>query len=249
MKNAKILCVIPSRIASTRLPRKALTLIQGKPMVQWTYENASRCRTLTKIVVATDSPEIAGVITRCGGTVEMTESSIPTGSDRAAVVAQRYPEMDVIINLQGDEPFIKPQMLDELAQPFLRDEPLALAPEMATLAFPLLPHEVSDPGVVKIVTDLNQNALYFSRSPIPYIRQQTEIPLLHHMGIYAFRRDFLKTYTQLPQTPLELTESLEQLRAIEHGHRIRVCLTTHRTLEVNTPEELERAQTFVYEDS
>jgi 3-deoxy-manno-octulosonate cytidylyltransferase (CMP-KDO synthetase) len=243
MNNLKILCVIPSRIGSTRLPRKALLPIQGKPMVQWTYENASRCRTMTKVVVATDCMEIAEVITRSGGTVEMTDPNIPTGSDRAAVVAERYPEMDVIINLQGDEPFIKPQMLDELAQPYLKGD----TPEMATLAYPLLPHEVEDPGIVKIVTDLKLNALYFSRSMIPYPRQKTEIPLYHHMGIYAFRRDFLLKFTKLPQTPLELTESLEQLRALEHGHRIRVCPTLHRTLEINTPEELERAQEFEYE--
>ncbi len=241
--NIKILCVIPSRIGSTRLARKALVPIQGKPMIQWTYENARRCSSLTKLVVATDSPEIAEVITNCGGTVEMTDPKIATGSDRAAVVAERHPEMDVIINLQGDEPFIKPQMLDELIKPFFQTD----MPEMATLAFPLLPHEITDPGIVKLVTDLKQNALYFSRSMIPYQRQQTAVPLYHHMGLYAFRRDFLLRFTKLPQTPLELTESLEQLRALEHGHQIRVCLTEHRTLEVNTPEELELAQSFQYE--
>jgi len=242
MNNIKILCVIPSRLNSTRLPRKPLLPIQGKPMVQWTYENASRCRSLTKVVVATDSLEVAEVITRAGGIVEMTDPQIPTGSDRVAVVAERYPEMDVIINLQGDEPFIKPQMLDELIQPFLQGD----MPEMATLAYPLLPHEKLNPGVVKIVTDLRGNALYFSRSMIPYARQETDVPLYHHMGIYGFRRDFLLRYTKLAQTPLELAESLEQLRALEHGHRIRVCLTQHRTLEVNTPEEYALAQNFEY---
>lgn len=242
MNNMKILCVIPSRIGSTRLPRKALLPIQGKPMVQWTYENASRCTRLSKVVVATDNLEIAEVITRAGGTVEMTDMTIPTGSDRAAVVAERYPDMDIIINLQGDEPFIKPQMLDTLIQPYLQGE----RPDMTTLAYPLLPHEYADPGVVKIVTDINQNALYFSRAFIPYQRQATSVSLYHHMGVYAFRRDFLKLYTTLPQTPLELTESLEQLRALEHGYRIRVCSTINRTLEINTPEEYERAQTFKY---
>jgi 3-deoxy-manno-octulosonate cytidylyltransferase (CMP-KDO synthetase) len=245
MHNIKILCVIPSRIGSTRLPRKPLLPIQGKPMIQWTYENASRCPLLTKLVVATDDQEIAETITRCGGAVEMTDASIPTGSDRAAFVAKRYPEMDVIINLQGDEPFIKPSMLTELVQPYLQGE----APDMTTLAYPLLPHETNDPGVVKIVTDIHHNALYFSRAPIPYIRQQTDVPLYHHMGLYAFRRDFLLQFTQLPQTPLELTESLEQLRALEHGFRIRVCPTQSRTLEINTPEEYERAQSFSFEES
>lgn len=243
MNNIKILCVIPSRIGSTRLPRKPLLPIQGKPMIQWTYENASRCPLLTKLVVATDNQEIAETITRCGGNVEITDSSIPTGSDRAALVAKRYPEMDIVINLQGDEPFIKPDMLSELVQPYLCGE----NPEMTTLAYSLLPHEINDPGVIKIVTDIRHNALYFSRSPIPYMRQQSNIPLYHHMGLYAFRRDFLLHFTELPQTPLELTESLEQLRALEHGFHIRVCPTQSRTLEINTPEEYERAQTFVFE--
>jgi len=210
-------------------------------MIQWVYERASRYQKLTKVVVATDSDEIASVIHNIGGTVELTDSNILTGSDRVAVVAERYPEMDVVINLQGDEPFVKPEMLEDLIRPYLQGE----RPEMTTLAYPLLPEEYADPGVVKIVTDLKQNALYFSRSLIPFMRQKTDVPLYHHMGVYAFRRDFLQLYTTLPQTPLELTESLEQLRVLEHGYRIRVCPTKHRSLEINTPEEYERAQTFV----
>jgi 3-deoxy-manno-octulosonate cytidylyltransferase (CMP-KDO synthetase) len=242
MNKMNILCVIPSRIASTRLPRKPLLEIQGKPMVQWTYENACRSSVMAKVVVATDDLEIAEVITRCGGTVEMTDAAIPTGSDRVAAVAARYPEMDIIVNLQGDEPFIRPDMLESLVAPYLLGE----SPEMTTLAYPLLAHEYSDPGVVKIVTDLNHNALYFSRSLIPYPRAETKIPLYHHMGLYAFRRDFLRKFTSLAQTPLELTESLEQLRALEHGYRIRVCHTNSRSLEINTPEELALAQEFSY---
>lgn len=242
LNNLKILCVIPSRIGSTRLPRKPLLPIQGKPLVQWTYENACRCPFLSKVVVATDSPEIAAVIEQAGGQVEITAATIPTGSDRVAAVARRYPDMDVVINLQGDEPFIKPQMLAALIEPYLQGD----QPEMTTLAYPLLPSEYHDPGVVKIVTDLQHNALYFSRSMIPFPRQATTVPLYHHMGMYAFRYDFLQVYTTLKQTPLELTESLEQLRALEHGYRIRVCLSAHRSLEINTPEEYERAQSFVY---
>jgi 3-deoxy-manno-octulosonate cytidylyltransferase (CMP-KDO synthetase) len=241
----KILCVIPSRIASTRLPRKPLLLIQGKPMIQWVFENASRCSVLTKVVVATDSEEIAQIVHTSGGNVEMTDPALPTGSDRTAVVAQRYPDMDVIINLQGDEPFIKPKMLEQLVAPWLNGE----NPEMATLAYPLKPHEMTDPGVVKVITDLQGNAIYFSRSPIPYPRtSHTPVPVYHHMGLYAYRRDFLQKYTQFAQTPLEKTESLEQLRAIENGHRIRVCLTETGTLEINTQEEFERAQEFVYSE-
>lgn len=238
-----ILCVIPSRLASTRTPRKALLPIQGKPMVQWVYENASRCQALTKVIVATDSEEIADVIRAINGNVMMTDPDLPTGSDRVAYVAKQYPEMDVIINLQGDEPFIKPRMLEQLISPYLAGE----SPDMTTLAHKL--HDIADfnnPGAVKIVTDLQGNALYFSRAPIPYFRQEVNTPIYHHIGLYAYRRDFLLHYTTLPQTPLEKTELLEQLRAIEHGYKIRVCLTEDRTLEVNTPEEYMQAQAFVY---
>lgn len=240
----KILCVIPSRLASTRIPRKPLSLIQGKPMIQRVYEGAIQCPHLAKVVVATDTQEIADIITGLGGTVAMTDPDIKTGSDRAAVVAENYPDMDVIINLQGDQPFIKPEMLTDLVSPYLAGE----RPEMTTLGCPLhLAEEYNEPGVVKVIVDQLGNGIYFSRSPIPYFRSHhptdlQHLPLFHHLGLYAFRRDFLKVYNNLPQTPLEQIESLEQLRVIEHGYRIRVCLTPHRILEINTQEELDRAQ-------
>lgn len=238
----KILCVIPSRIRSTRLPRKALLPIQGKPMVQWTYENASRCDILTDLIVATDDQEIADTITAIGGKVMMTDPDIPTGSERAAAVAEHFPEMDVIINLQGDEPFIKPLMLKQLVAPYLAGE----TPEMTTLAYPLTKEKYLEPGAVKVITDLRGNAIYFSRAPIPYYRTEHPAPVYNHMGLYAFRRDFLLRYKDLPQTPLELTESLEQLRVLENGYKIRVCLTEEKTLEINTLEEYEEAQAFRY---
>lgn len=241
----KILCVIPSRISSTRLPRKPLLPLQGKPMVQWVYENASQCKVLTDVIVATDSEEIASVIQKIGGKVMMTDTTFATGSDRVAAVASHYPEMDVIINLQGDEPFVKPHMLEQLVAPYLAGE----SPDMTTLACPLnMTTDYHNPGAVKVITDLRGNALYFSRSPIPFFRTDEKAPVYHHIGLYAFRRDFLLTYTTLPQTPLEKTESLEQLRALEHGHVIRVCLTKEKTLEINTPEEYELAQHFQYEN-
>lgn len=238
----KILCVIPSRINSTRLPRKPLLPIQSKPMIQWTYENAARCSLLDTLVVATDSEEIAKVITAIGGKVELTPSDIPSGSERAALVAERYPDMDVIVNLQGDEPFIKPSMLQQLLAPYFAGE----TPEMTTLAYPLSQDKYHHTGAVKVITDLHKNAIYFSRSPIPYFRISGEAPVWHHMGLYAFRRDFLMLYKTLPQTPLEKIESLEQLRVIEHGFKIRVCTTTEKTLEINTPEEYALAQDFQY---
>lgn len=239
----KILCVIPSRIGSTRLPRKPLLKIQGKPMIQWVYENASRCKSLTKVIVATDNEEIADVIRKAGGNVEMTDPAIENGSLRVASVAEKYPEMDVIINLQGDEPFIRPHMLDELVAPYLAGE----TPEMTTLAYPLdMKTKYQEPGAVKVITDLKGNAIYFSRAPIPYFREEGKAPVYNHMGLYAFRRDFLMLYKTLPVTPLGHVESLEQLRVLEHGYKIRVCLTDSRTLEINTPEEFEEAQGFEY---
>ncbi|MFI4955117.1 MAG: 3-deoxy-manno-octulosonate cytidylyltransferase [Gammaproteobacteria bacterium] len=236
----KILCVIPSRIGSTRLIRKPLALLAGKTMVQRTYEAACTCPAFTKVVVATDSEEIAEVIRNCGGNIVMTDSTIETGSDRVAFVAKQFPEMDIIVNLQGDEPFVRQEMLTALVQPYLNGE----RPEMTTLANPLdFSKQYHSPDMVKVIVDKNHNALYFSRSPIPYQREVIQnIPVYHHQGMYAFTRDFLMTYTQLPQTPLELSEKLEQLRALENGYKIRVCVTEHKTLEINTPEELTQAQ-------
>jgi len=241
-----ILCVIPSRIGSTRTPRKPLLPIQGKPMIQWVYENASRCKVFTKVVVATDSHEIADVIHAIGGEVVMTDPNLPTGTDRVAAVAQHFPEMSVVVNLQGDEPFVTPKMLEALVSPYLAGE----FPEMTTLASPFnKEQDYHNPGAPKVITDLKGNVLYFSRSPIPYFRQEAKIPVpvYHHMGLYAFTRDFLLLYRTLPQTPLEITESLEQLRVLEHGYKIRLCLTEQRSLEINTPEEYEMAQMFVYQ--
>lgn len=235
----KILCVIPSRIQSTRLPRKALQLIQGKPMIQWVYENACKCSAITKVVVATDSTEIAAVITNCNGEVAITESDLPTGSDRVAAVAAKYPNTDIVINLQGDEPFIKPKMLEQLIAPYLS----GAKPEMTTLASKLSEHEYNNPRIVKVITSLNGKALYFSRAPIPHCSTPSELAY-HHIGLYAFRRDFLLLYKTLPQTPLEKAESLEQLRALEHGYSIQVCLTTEKTLEINNANDLLLAQSF-----
>jgi 3-deoxy-manno-octulosonate cytidylyltransferase (CMP-KDO synthetase) len=212
-------------------------------MIQMVYENACQCKILSEIVVATDSEEIASVIKNCGGNVELTSSDLQTGTDRVAAVAKKYAGMDVVINLQGDEPFVKPKMLEQLVAPYLQGE----QPEMTTLAHKLDMHEeYNNPGFVKVITDLHLYALYFSRSPIPYLRNNPPeaLPVYHHMGLYAFKRDFLLKYTTLPQTPLELTEALEQLRALEHGYRIRVCLTEEKTLEINTALDLEKAQSF-----
>ncbi|MDR1012619.1 MAG: 3-deoxy-manno-octulosonate cytidylyltransferase [Coxiellaceae bacterium] len=239
----KILCVIPSRIGSTRLERKPLLSIQGIPMIQMVYENAVRCKLLSKVIVATDNTEIANIIKKCGGYAELTNSEFYTGSDRVAAIAEKHHDVDVIINLQGDEPFIKPKMLEQLISPYLTGE----NPEMATLAYNLSIRDYNDPETVKVITNLKGYALYFSRSPIPYLKNKTKtLPVYHHIGIYAFKREFLLQYTKLSQTPCELAESLEQLRALEHGYNIRVSLTEEKTLEINTLKDLMLAQNFKY---
>lgn len=241
----KILCVIPSRMGSTRLPRKPLLDIQGKPMIQRVYENASKCKDLYEVVVATDSSEIARVIEQCGGKALLTSEDIPTGSHRVAAAALHYQDIDVVINLQGDEPFVRADMLSQLVSPYLRGE----SPDMTTLAYPLeMTTNHDNPNVVKVITDYQDNAIYFSRSAIPFLRTNVAVPVYHHIGMYAFRRDFLRTYTELSPTPLGEAESLEQLRVIEHGYKIRVCFTQYKTLEINTLEEHQRAQEFVSED-
>jgi 3-deoxy-manno-octulosonate cytidylyltransferase (CMP-KDO synthetase) len=188
----RILCVIPSRIHSTRLPRKALLPIRGKPMIQWVYESARNASFLTDVVVATDSDEIADIIHQVGGKFVMTDPHIPTGSDRCAVVSEQFSDMDVIINLQGDEPFVQPSMLQQLVQPYLDGE----TPDMTTLAYPFNPDFHAEPGSVKVITDLQQNALYFSRAPIPYFRVEHSAPVYQHIGLYAYRREFLLHYRQ-----------------------------------------------------
>lgn len=238
-----ILCIIPSRIASTRLPRKALALIQGKPMVQHVYEKAQQCAAISKVVVATDCDEIAQVITGLGGEVQMTAPELPTGTDRVAVAAEHYPNMDVVINLQGDQPFVSADMLTTLVLPYVSGE----KPEMTTIACPLqFATEYHDPSVVKVLYDLASNAIYFSRAPIPYLREQVKVPVAHHIGLYAFRRDFLVLYRTLSETPLQIAEGLEQLRVLEHGYRIRVCHTPTSCMEINTPEDLAKANEGVY---
>jgi 3-deoxy-manno-octulosonate cytidylyltransferase (CMP-KDO synthetase) len=243
MPTKKILCVIPARLGSTRLPRKPLALIGDKPLVQHTYESACRAKEFCKIIVATDAEEVAEVIKKIGGEVVMTPVDVPTGSDRVALVAKDYPDMDVVVNLQGDEPFIKKEMLSSLVAPFFTEEEVM----MTTLACPIHTEEkLQSTAVVKVLVDQKQNAIYFSRAAIPFHRTRIaeKAPVFQHQGVYAFSQAFLKIYTQLPSTPFEQIESLEQLRVLEHGFKIRVCVTEHELFEVNTEEELKQANEF-----
>ncbi len=238
----KILAVIPARYNSSRFPGKPLVKIGDRPMVQKVYEAAQACPAFTKVVVATDSKLIAECVRSFGGSVEMTHSDHETGTDRVAEVAERYPDMDAIANVQGDQPFATPEMLTQLVAPYLAGE----RPDMTTLACPLdSTSGYSDPNVVKVICDRHNRALYFSRSPIPYYRKSIPAPVYHHLGLYAFRRDFLAQYAQLEPTPLEQCEALEQLRVLEHGYRIVVCYITASILEINTPDDLVKAETLI----
>lgn len=237
-----ILAVIPARYSSTRFPGKPLALIGDRPMVQWVYEAAKGCPDFAKVVVATDSEVIADCVTKFGGDVEMTRSDHATGTDRVAEVAERYPAMTAIANVQGDQPFVTGEMLSQLVRPYVNGE----SPAMTTLACPLdMQDGYADSNAVKVLCDQRGNALYFSRSPIPYFRNPGLAPVFHHLGLYAFDRAFLSKYAQLSPTPFEHCEGLEQLRVLEHGFTIRVCLTPKPVLEINTPEDLVKANALM----
>lgn len=230
----KIACVIPARYASTRLPGKPLADIAGKPMIQRVYEQVSKATVPDVVIVATDDQRVAEVVTEFGGTVVMTKADHLTGTDRLAEVAQLRPDIDVIINVQGDEPLIEASLIDELSALFTETSQL----QMATVGAPLQESEYDEPSAVKVICNLKGEAMYFSRSLIPYPRNAFVNPPLKHIGIYAYTRDFLLEFAQLAPTPAELTESLEQLRALENGVAIRVIKTEARFVGVDTPEDL-----------
>ncbi len=245
MNNTTIIAVIPARYGSTRFPGKALVPIEGRPMIQWVYERAKRSRLINRVVVATDDERIRRTVLAFGGEAVMTLSSHATGTDRIAEVATAL-SCDIVVNVQGDEPLIRPEMIDQAIAP-LADDPSI---PMGTLCRKIDdPREAFDPNVVKVVFDKNGFALYFSRAPIPWDRDRwagkqsfTELTLdgtlYKHVGLYVFRRDFLLHYAGMPQTALERIEKLEQLRALEHGHRIKVVVTEHESFGVDIPEDL-----------
>jgi 3-deoxy-manno-octulosonate cytidylyltransferase (CMP-KDO synthetase) len=240
----RILGVIPARMAAQRFPGKPLADLAGRPLIQWVYESAAACEDLDELVVATPDPEIVHVVEGFGGFAELTRTDHPTGTDRVAEIASRRHDGEVIVNVQGDQPFVTPDMLSALVQPYRR----GLCPVMTTVAAPLDHRRgPDDSNAVKVVCDRSGNALYFSRAPIPFRRNavSAELPVYHHVGLYAFTREFLATYASLSATPLEECEGLEQLRVLEHGHRITVCPIERPVLEVNTPEDLVAAATLV----
>jgi 3-deoxy-manno-octulosonate cytidylyltransferase (CMP-KDO synthetase) len=243
---AHILAVIPAREGARRFPGKPLAELAGRPIVQWVYEAAASCPSFQEVIVATESESIAERVLDFGGRVELTSPDHPSGTDRVAEVAERHPEADVVANVQGDQPFATPEMLTALVEPYLSGE----TPPMTTLACPLVDRAWwDDPNVVKVVRGVDGYALYFSRSSIPHgaAEDGSVVQPLHHLGLYAFTRETVLRFPSLPPTPLEHQERLEQLRALEHGIRIKVCDTDRPVLEVNTPEDLEAAEELVRE--
>lgn len=245
----KITAVIPARYASIRFPGKALAEIDGKPMIQHVYERTARAKLVSRTIVATDDQRIADAVQRAGGEVIMTSATHETGTDRLAEVAATL-DSDIIVNVQGDEPLICPDMIDEAIQPFLEDSDL----QMCTLKTRIKNlHDFLSPNVVKVVTDGLCNALYFSRSPLPFFRDKWKdlkdesfccgkLLCYKHIGLYVYRRDFLLKFASMPPTFLEKSEKLEQLRALENGIRIRVVETEFESIGVDTPEDLVKAQ-------
>lgn len=239
----KIVGIIPARYGSSRFPGKALANIGGKPMVVRVWEQAKQCSALSKVVVATDHLEIFEAVTRAGGLAIMTSSDHPSGTDRCAEAYQKLNDpFDYIVNIQGDEPFINPEQINQLT------DLLDGSTELATLAKQLHQQEaILSPNTVKVVFDAQANALYFSRSPIPFYRNlpaeqwASEGEFYKHIGLYAYRTDILEKITQLSASRLEKAESLEQLRWLEAGYRIRVALTELETLGIDTPDDLEKA--------
>ena len=231
----KVLCVIPARYASTRLPGKPLSMIAGKPMIQHVYERACQARLPNEVVVATDNELVEKAVLDFGGKAVMTSPDHPSGTDRLAEVALMYPDIDVIVNVQGDEPMIPPEVIDRLAEAFTGDADL----NMATMKVIMDEEDYENPAAVKVVTDQQGYALYFSRSLMPYPRNKPEgFKVFKHVGIYAYRRNFLLKYAALAPTPLEKAESLEQLRALENGYKIKVLESDFQGIGVDTPEDL-----------
>jgi 3-deoxy-manno-octulosonate cytidylyltransferase (CMP-KDO synthetase) len=229
--------VIPARLASTRLPEKLLLAETGKPVIQYTYEAACRAIRPTSVLVATDSPEIVGIVEGFGGVARLTDPNAMSGTDRVAEVAADYDDVDVFVNVQGDEPEINPALIDQVIELLLSD-PEA---EVATLACPIRePERIVDPSCVKVVLGHDSRALYFSRSPIPFVRDpetSVDAPYLHHLGVYAYRRSFLDKLATLPPSPLEAAEKLEQLRFLQAGAKIVVGITAESASGIDTAED------------
>jgi 3-deoxy-manno-octulosonate cytidylyltransferase (CMP-KDO synthetase) len=236
MPDVCTLGVIPARLASTRLPRKVLRAIAGRPMLAWVYEAARACPQLDAVMVATDSAEVETLCAVNGWPCMMTSPELASGSDRVHAVALAH-KAEIYVNIQGDEPLLHPEHLTALLTPFASPEV-----EVTTLKVRCGPDDLHNPNAVKVVTDLRQRALYFSRATIPHDRDGAGAEVWKHLGLYAYRAAALHRFHALPPSPLELTERLEQLRFLEDGIAIHVAVTEFETVGVDTEEDLRRVE-------
>ncbi|AOY58823.1 3-deoxy-manno-octulosonate cytidylyltransferase [Desulfococcus multivorans] len=241
----KIAVIIPSRFGSSRFEGKPLALILGKPMIQRVYEAALGAKNVTDVVVATDDQRIAEAVSGFGGRAVMTSGENRSGTDRVAEAAARMALAmdDIVINVQGDQPLLDPRCLKHVTAPFFSDGEAG----MTTLAYKIVdPREITNPKDVKVTFDVRGYALYFSRSPIPFGRD-AGIPFdtYKHLGVYAYTRGFLEMFRKLPEGRLEAIEKLEQLRALEYGHKIRIVVTPYDSPEVDLPEDIPRIEALM----
>ncbi len=241
----KVICIIPARYDSTRFPGKAIADLLGKPMIQHVYEKVLKARTISFAAVATDDERIVAAVEGFGGLAIMTAATHRSGTDRIAEAVSRLDieDSDIVVKIQGEQPLFKPSQIDEVAKPLLDDPAIP----MSTLIYKIVrEEEITHTNAVKVVFDQNHFALYFSRATIPYIRNKgRQASYYKHHGIYAYRRGFLKKFIELPEGILEKLEALEQLRALEHGYRIKVVETPYDSVEVDTPQELERVRSLL----
>jgi 3-deoxy-manno-octulosonate cytidylyltransferase (CMP-KDO synthetase) len=233
----RILGVIPARYASSRFPGKALVTIAGRTMLQHVWERALMARYVTDLAIATDDQRIRNAAEMFGARVIMTRADHVSGTDRVAEAASTS-NAEIVVNIQGDEPLIDPAAIDAAILGLLDQDEVPMGTIKKRIE---RPDDIVDPNVVKVVTDADNHALYFSRSPIPHIRgSESAVPYFKHIGLYVYRRDFLLAYSSLPVGPLEKAEKLEQLRALENGYKIRVAETDYDSLGVDTPEDWKR---------
>jgi 3-deoxy-manno-octulosonate cytidylyltransferase (CMP-KDO synthetase) len=239
--NPEVVIVIPARFGAMRLPGKPLVSLAGKPMIQRVYERAKLATLASRVIVATDDERIMKAVASFGGTARMTRPDHRTGTERVAEVAA-HEKGDVFVNVQGDEPLLDPVAVDTAVNALL-EEPAA---SIATVATPIkTPADIMDPNVVKTVLDFDNNGLYFTRAPIPWVRDtasKIQVRHLKHLGLYVFQRDALLEYPTLPQGELERIEQLEQLRWMENGYKIRVAETQHDSVSVDVPEDVARVE-------
>ena len=238
--NKKVLGIIPARLNSTRLPQKLIKKINGKPLIYHTWNQALKAKTLNQVIIATDDKQIFNLCKEFGAYVVMTSSKIKCGSDRVAVAAKKFKlfKPDIVVNIQGDEPMIPPQAIDDCVEALIKDREAVVSTPATTFLSPL---DFKSPSFVKVVANKKGHALYFSRAIIPYPREKFN-DYHKHLGLYVYKADFLQKYVKLPQTKLEQAEKLEQLRILENDYKIKLVVGNYRNMEVNTPGELRRAR-------